>query len=193
MHASCLSPCACMLLILLLFVNVTARITTVTLDATLHHLQNKQTRLLPCGNPPEHYTINSVYQLDSLASHTATNIDTPTTTIPTYSDPLAFRMPPATRMPSNVFCLFFCDIIARITTFALEATLHQLRNDGYSVFVVRGKDMPPPASEPGDGARDCWYRVKDLLEANRGGDASLQPLSSSSFLSGCFILSWGHN
>ncbi|CAN0532647.1 unnamed protein product, partial [Ectocarpus sp. 8 AP-2014] len=51
----------------------------------------------------------------------------------------------------------------RITTFALEAYLHQLREDGYSVFVVRGDDLPPPATEPREGSRDCWYRVKDLL------------------------------
>lgn len=192
MHASCLSPCACMLLILLLFVNVTARITTVTLDATLHHLQNEQTRLLPCGNPPEHYTINRVINLIPLPPTLLLILIHPLLPFLLILIPLPF----ACLLPRGyppLFFAFFCDIIARITTFALEATLHQLRNDGYSVFVVRGKDMPPPASEPGDGARDCWYRVKDLLEANRGGDTSLQPLSSSSFLSGCFILSWGHN
>lgn len=64
--------------------------------------------------------------------------------------------------------IYYC--LARITTFALEATLHQLRNDGYSVFVVRGKELPAAASAPGEGARDCWYRVKDLLEASRGGE-----------------------
>lgn len=58
---------------------------------------------------------------------------------------------------------------ARITTFALEATLHQLRHDGYSVFVVKGGDLPPPATHPGEGSRDCWYRVKELLEASRRG------------------------
>ncbi|CAM9220634.1 unnamed protein product [Ectocarpus sp. 12 AP-2014] len=60
----------------------------------------------------------------------------------------------------------------RITTFALEAYLHQLREDGYSVFVVRGDDLPPPATEPREGSRDCWYRVKDLLEVSRGGKGS---------------------
>ena len=34
---------------------------------------------------------------------------------------------------------------------------------------MRGKELPAPASAPGEGARDCWYRVKDLLEASRGG------------------------
>lgn len=60
-------------------------------------------------------------------------------------------------------------LAARITTFALEAYLHQLREDGYSVFVVRGDDLPPAATEPREGSRDCWYRVKDLLEVSRGG------------------------
>ncbi|CAN0370108.1 unnamed protein product, partial [Ectocarpus fasciculatus] len=60
----------------------------------------------------------------------------------------------------------------RITTFALEAYLHQLREDGYSVFVVRGDDLPPPATEPREGSRDCWYRVKDLLEVSKGGKGS---------------------
>ncbi len=59
---------------------------------------------------------------------------------------------------------------ARITTFALEAYLHQLRQDGYSVFVVRGNDLPPPATEPREGSRDSWYRVKDLLEVSKGGE-----------------------
>ncbi|CAM9654923.1 unnamed protein product, partial [Hapterophycus canaliculatus] len=58
----------------------------------------------------------------------------------------------------------------RITTFALEAYLYQLREDGYSVFVVRGNDLPAPASEPGEGSRDSWYRVKDLLEVSKGGE-----------------------
>lgn len=58
---------------------------------------------------------------------------------------------------------------ARITTFALEATIHQLRADGYSVFVVRGGELPPVAAgAPGEGPRNCWYRVKDLLEVAKG-------------------------
>lgn len=61
----------------------------------------------------------------------------------------------------------------RITTFALEAYLHQLQQDGYSVFVVRGGDLPVPARQPGEGSRDCWYRVKELLESSRGGDICL--------------------
>lgn len=38
------------------------------------------------------------------------------------------------------------------------------------MFVVRGEELPAAASAPGEGARDCWYRVKDLLEASRGGE-----------------------
>lgn len=90
--------------------------------------------------------------------------------INTHPLPLAPHTPPASWKPSHTLLpLVWYVYVARITTFALEATLHQLRNDGYSVFVVRGKELPPPASEPGEGARDCWYRVKDLLEASRGG------------------------
>ncbi|CAN0436492.1 unnamed protein product [Ascophyllum nodosum] len=61
---------------------------------------------------------------------------------------------------------------SRITTFALEAYLYQLREDGYSVFVVRGNDLPAPGRQPGEGSRDCWYSVKGLLEASRAAGKS---------------------
>lgn len=67
-----------------------------------------------------------------------------------------------------------------ITTFALEAYLHQLQQDGYSVFVVRGGNLPSPAKQPGEGSRDCWYRVKELLESSGGDDIGLSyPLPST--------------
>ncbi|CAN0169586.1 unnamed protein product, partial [Phaeothamnion confervicola] len=60
-----------------------------------------------------------------------------------------------------------------ITTFALEATLAQIRADGYSVFVVRGGGkLPPPRREPDFGDRDNWYRSTELLKAKRGGGGS---------------------
>ena len=73
--------------------------------------------------------------------------------------------------------------VARITTFALEAYLYQLREDGYSVFVVRGNDLPAPGRQPGEGSRDCWYSVKGLLEASRAGkDPLLSTPSVMTFL-----------
>ncbi|KAG5185546.1 hypothetical protein JKP88DRAFT_207785 [Tribonema minus] len=48
-----------------------------------------------------------------------------------------------------------------ITSYALEATLHQYRLDGYSVFVVRGGTLPPPSTEGPYGSdagnAEDWY------------------------------------
>ncbi|CAM9161323.1 unnamed protein product [Choristocarpus tenellus] len=56
----------------------------------------------------------------------------------------------------------------RISTFHLEVALDQLRSDGYSVFVVRGGELPMARENPGQGARDSWYRVEELMAVARG-------------------------
>lgn len=53
----------------------------------------------------------------------------------------------------------------RITTFALEANIHQYELDGYSVFVVRGGTLPePPGDGPDSGGSPAdWYNEDALL------------------------------
>ena len=68
-----------------------------------------------------------------------------------------------------------------ISEFALDAFLAAMKQDGYSVFVVRGT-MPPPAQPYSCGAQDGseWHRVADLLGGNGGSAAGGARPSSTS-------------
>ncbi|CAM9646064.1 unnamed protein product [Chrysoparadoxa australica] len=53
----------------------------------------------------------------------------------------------------------------QITTFRLEATLHQHQLDGYSVFVLRGEGaLPAPNLTPGQIDPESWYKEAALLK-----------------------------